>query len=90
MSIDSGRQLAQDLWSLDFINRGVSDIAFAVDDFSVIKTPVGGEGNAQELEVERRILERLGEHSRTVRLLRGDKNMIILERLLYPLRIANR
>ena len=86
MPSDPNKQLPQDLWSLPLIDRGISGIVFAIDDCSVIKTPVGGEGNAQELEVERRIVERLGEHPHIVRLLRVDRDMIIFERLLYPLR----
>ncbi|KDB25379.1 hypothetical protein H109_02793 [Trichophyton interdigitale MR816] len=46
------------LWDLPFVNRGVSGITFAVDELSVIKTPTGGEENAEELRVERKILER--------------------------------
>ncbi|EGE04819.1 serine/threonine protein kinase [Trichophyton equinum CBS 127.97] len=43
-------------------------IIFAVDELSVIKTPTGGEENAEELRVEREILERLGDHPRIVKL----------------------
>lgn len=86
MSPVADRQLPEDLWTLPFINAGVSGIVFAVDEFSVIKTPTGGVNNARELEVERQILERLGEHPRVVRLLKIHRNMAILERLLYPLR----
>ncbi len=87
MSTGIDKQLPQDLWSLPFINRGISGIVFAVDELSVIKTPAGGENNCQELEIERKILERLGEHPRIVKLLRIDRDMIILERLQYPLRV---
>ncbi|GBF66989.1 hypothetical protein TMEN_9712 [Trichophyton mentagrophytes] len=44
-------------------------IIFAVDELSVIKTPTEGEENAEELRVEREILERLGDHPRIVKLL---------------------
>lgn len=57
---------------------------FAIDELSVIKTPVGGEHNRQELEVERKILERLGQHPRIVRLLYIHRDMVVLERLMYP------
>ncbi|EFE37353.1 hypothetical protein TRV_08002 [Trichophyton verrucosum HKI 0517] len=74
------------LWDLPFVNRGVSGIVFAVDELSVIKTPTGGEENAEELRVEREILERLGDHPRIVKLLYTYKDLIVLERLRYPLR----
>ncbi|KAM5476276.1 hypothetical protein MauCBS54593_000961 [Microsporum audouinii] len=74
------------LWDLPFVNRGVSGIVFAVDELSVIKTPTGGEENAEELRVERKILERLGDHPRIVKLLYTYKDLIVLERLRYPLR----
>lgn len=75
------------LWDLPFIDRGVSGIVFAIDAVSVIKTPTGGESNAQELDVERRIFERLGQHPRITKLLFIYKSMIVLERLQYPLRV---
>lgn len=83
---ESNSELPENLWNLPFVNRGISGIVFAINEFSVIKTPTGGDINAQELETERRIFERLGEHPRIVRLLYVHRNMIVLERLLYPLR----
>ncbi|KAK2864966.1 hypothetical protein FQN49_004043 [Arthroderma sp. PD_2] len=74
------------LWDLPFVNRGISGIVFAVDELSVIKTPTGGEENARELRTEREILERLGDHPRIVKLLYTHKDLIVLERLRYPLR----
>lgn len=86
MANESKSELPENPWDLPFVNRGISGIVFAIDEFSVIKTPTGGQTNAQELEIERRILERLGEHPRIVKVLHVHKNMIVLERLLYPLR----
>ncbi|KAF3896790.1 Serine/threonine protein kinase [Trichophyton interdigitale] len=74
------------LWDLPFVNRGVSGIIFAVDELSVIKTPTGGEKNAEEFRVERKILERLGDHPRIVKLLYTYRKLIVFEWLRYPLR----
>jgi hypothetical protein len=87
--MDNGCQpkLPERLWDLPFLDRGISGIVFAIDEFSVIKTPTGGEANVREFEVERRIFERLGEHPRIVKMLYVYEDMLVLERLLYPLRV---
>jgi len=87
MDNGSQPQLPERLWDLPFLDRGISGIVFAIDDFSVIKTPAGGVANVREFEVERRIFERLGEHPRIVKMLYIYKDMLVLERLLYPLRV---
>ncbi|OAP60456.1 hypothetical protein AYL99_05458 [Fonsecaea erecta] len=87
MSTGDDKQLPLDRRSLRFINCGVSGMVYAVDEFSVVKWPGGGENNSRELEIERRIFERLGEHPRIVKVLRVERDMLVLERLQYPLRL---
>ncbi|EHY60970.1 hypothetical protein ABEF92_004607 [Exophiala dermatitidis] len=84
MASQSEILLPRDLSSLPFINAGVTSVVRALDEHSVIKL-AGDEDSLRALEVERRILERLGEHPRIVRLLYVHETKLVLERLLYPL-----
>lgn len=79
-------ELPENLWKLAFLDRGISGIVFAIDDFSVIKTRTGGELKVREFEVEQRIFERLGVHPRVVKVLCTFQGMLVLEHLLCPLR----
>lgn len=69
---------------LFLVDIGVSGAVYAIDEFSVIKRPtlfLAGEN-----DVELRIFKRLGEHPRIVKVLRIHNDMLVLERLMYPLR----
>ena len=87
MTNDSQIRLPEVVWDLPFINQGISGLVYAIDERAAIKVSAGGEINRQGLEVERQILERLGEHPRIVKLLCVHRDMIVLERLQYPLRV---
>lgn len=89
MAYESARvRIPRDVQNLPFINAGLSGWVYALDEFMVIKVACGTrEDSLLDHAVERKILERLGEHPRIVKLLGACSNALVLERLLYPLRV---
>lgn len=66
--------------------HGISGAVFQISEAAVIKKPLSGDTCRAQLDVERRIYERLGPHPYITSLLATHKDMIVLERLQYPLR----
>jgi serine/threonine protein kinase len=66
---DWSTRLPRNLWDLKVLAQGISGLVSIVDDNTVIKHPLGGEDNARDHIIERRIYERLGQHPRIVRLI---------------------
>ena len=71
---------------LPFLSRGVSSIVYIFSETGVIKAPRGNAESQQHLAIERAIYERLGSHPHITKVLSTYENMLVLERLQYPLR----
>ena len=71
---------------LPFLSCGVSSIVYKFSESGVIKAPRGTDESLQHLAIERAIYERLGSHPYITKKLSIHKNMLVLERLQYPLR----
>jgi len=78
--------IPEDVASLVWISHGISGATFAVSATTVIKKPLPGDTCEKQLEIERRIYERLGSHPYITKFLGAYRGMIVLERLQYPLR----
>lgn len=66
--------------------HGLSGVVTEGPDRTVIKKPFPGDESKAQLDIERQIYERLGEHPYITRFIAANSNEIILERLQYPLR----
>ena len=73
------------LWDLPLLSAGVSGVVLEVSDSAVVKAPCGEE-NRPALQIERAIYARLGPHPLITKLLYVQEDMLVLERLQYPLR----
>ena len=62
------------------IGGGVSWVVYALDDDTVLKSATGLDGSVHDLEVERRIYERLGLHPCILQLIRVESRGLVLER----------
>ncbi|KAI1410007.1 kinase-like protein [Hypoxylon sp. FL1857] len=67
-------------------STGMSGAVFYVSKSTVIKKPLSDDLCKEQLNVEKRIYERLGPHPCITMLLGTHEDMLILERLQYPLR----
>ncbi|KAF5024771.1 hypothetical protein F66182_3149 [Fusarium sp. NRRL 66182] len=67
-------------------HHGMSGVVVEAPDLTVIKRPFPGEAFKAQLEVERRIYKRLGQHPYITKFITAHSNEIVLERLQYPLR----
>jgi serine/threonine protein kinase len=67
-------------------DHGISGVVVEAPDLTVIKRPFPGEASEAQLEIERRIYERLGQHPYITKFIAAHPNEIVLERLQYPLR----
>lgn len=70
----------------DLIGGGVSGVIYALDEDTVLKTATGLNFSVHDLEVERRIYERLSCHPCILRCIRVETRGLVLERLVCPLR----
>lgn len=77
MNVPSGYKL---------LSLGVSGLVFAIDDETVLKRPNGFPNSDEDIAIEKRIYERIGQHPSIVKCIRIESEGITLERLLYPLR----
>lgn len=68
------------------LGGGVSGVIYALDDDTVLKTATGLYTSVHDIEVERRIYERLGFHPCILRCIRVEPRGLVLERLVCPLR----
>lgn len=68
------------------IGGGVSGVIYALDEDTVLKTATGLYSSVQDLEVERRIYERLNYHPCIVRCVGVETRGLVLERLVCSLR----
>ncbi|KAF2244976.1 kinase-like protein [Trematosphaeria pertusa] len=73
------------VWDLPFLSAGVSGIVLQLSDSAVVKVPCG-EPNRTAVQTERAIYKRLGSHPCITKLLYAHRDMLVLERLQYPLR----
>lgn len=71
---------------LPLLSYGVSSMVYEVSKSAVIKAPCGTDESRHHLAIERIIYERLGSHPYITKVLSIHKNMLVLERLQYPLR----
>jgi len=78
--------IPEDVTSLPWISHGISGAIFAVSESVLIKRPLPGKKCREQLDIERRIYERLGPHPYITKFICAHKDMIVLERLKYPLR----
>lgn len=78
--------IPENVANLTWISHGISGATFAVSDSIVIKKPLPGDNCKEQLDIERRIYERLGPHPYITRFFCAHRDMIVLERLKYPLR----
>ena len=69
-----------------FLSRGASGLVFAIDNDTVLKTATGFPESIHEIDIEKRVYDRIGHHPCIVKCVRMDSGGIVLERLLYPLR----
>lgn len=75
-----------DIGRLQFISLGISGAVLKVSDEIVIKKPLPLPNCKEQIDVERRIYERLGRHPHITTFLGVHQGMLVLERLQYPLR----
>lgn len=78
--------IPENVRNLPWISHGISGAVFAISESIVVKTPLPGDEYKRQLDIERQIYERLGPHPYITKFLCAYKDMIILERLKYPLR----
>jgi serine/threonine protein kinase len=78
--------IPEDVTGLPWISHGISGAIFAVSESVLIKKPLPGRECREQLDIERRIYERLGPHPYITRFICAHKDMIVLERLKYSLR----
>jgi serine/threonine protein kinase len=78
--------IPENVTDLPWISIGISGATFAVSDSAIIKAPLPLENSKEQLAIERQIYERLGPHPYITKLLYIYKDMIVLERLQFPLR----
>lgn len=71
---------------LPMISHGISGVVFALSESHVIKKPIPGKREEEQIEIERQIYERLGPHPYITKYFGARDRMIVLERLKYPLR----
>jgi serine/threonine protein kinase len=71
---------------LPFLSMGVSSMVYEVSEIAIIKAPCGTDESLHQLAVERAIYKRLGSHPYITKVLSTHRNMLVLERLQYPLR----
>lgn len=71
--------------NLPFLSIGVSSMVYKVSETAIIKVPCGTDESSSQLAVERVIYERLGPHPYVTKVLFIYRNMLVLERLQYPL-----
>ena len=71
---------------LPFLSRGVSSLIYEFSETAVIKAPCGADESRHQLDIEGAIYERLGSHPYITKVLSIHQNMLVLERLQYPLR----
>ncbi|KAK7415861.1 hypothetical protein QQZ08_012218 [Neonectria magnoliae] len=64
----------------------MSGVVVEAPGLTVVKRPFPGEAFKAQLEVERRIYKRLGQHPYITKFITAHPNEIVLERLQYPLR----
>jgi hypothetical protein len=78
--------IPEDVSSLPWISHGISGATFAVSETVLIKKPLPGDNCKEQLDIKRRIYERLGSHPYITEFFCAHKDMIVLERLKHPLR----
>jgi serine/threonine protein kinase len=74
------------VYDLPFVSAGVSSMVYKFSETSVIKAPCGTDESLNQLATERAIYERLGSHPYITKVISIHKDMLVLERLQYPLR----
>lgn len=74
------------VFDLPWISGGVSGLVVEASSSTVIKVPFPCPENREQLEVERKIYERISPHPYITKFLSAHEGMIYLERLQYPLR----
>ena len=84
--MESLPSIPEDVASLPWISHGISGATFAVSESVLVKKPLPGDTCKEQLDIERRIYERLGPHPYITKFLCAHKDTIVLERLKYPLR----
>lgn len=67
-------------------HHGMSGVVIEAPNLTVTKRPFPGEAFKAQLDIERRIYKRLGQHPYITRFITANSNEIVLERLQYPLR----
>ena len=67
-------------------HHGMSGVVIEAPNMTVTKRPFPGEEFKAQLDIERRIYKRLGQHPYITRFITADSDEIVLERLQYPLR----
>ncbi|OAP54621.1 hypothetical protein AYL99_11069 [Fonsecaea erecta] len=80
-------KLEGSVYGLPYVSNGSSGIVFALDDKTVIKVAGGSERHHCAHKIEREIYKRLSHHPRILKCISLHDKGIILERLLYPLRL---
>ena len=75
-----------DINALPFISFGASGTVVQASDTAVIKRPVPLPNCKEQIDIERRVYQRLGQHPHITTFLGVHQDMLVLERLQYPLR----
>ncbi|KAG4438857.1 hypothetical protein IFR05_005646 [Cadophora sp. M221] len=71
---------------LPMISHDISGVVFALSESHVIKKPLPGKREKEQIYIERQIYERLGPHPYITKCFGVRDGIIVLERLKYPLR----
>ncbi|KAF1958341.1 hypothetical protein CC80DRAFT_524489 [Byssothecium circinans] len=74
------------LYDLPILSCGVSGVIFELSDSAIVKVPCGSDQSREELAIESAVYNRLGPHPYITKFLYTYNDMIVLERLQYPLR----